>query len=499
VFDLEMMEATGSCAGIENYSRYLTGRKPGEPPPTLFEYVPDNALVFVDESHVTVSQARRHVSGDFRRKATLAEYGFRLLPAWTTGRCASRNGTPCGPHGVRLGDAGPVGLDQSGGVFVEQVIRPDRPIDPPVDIPPGPHPGRRSGGRGAAGGGQGLSGAGDRADQAHAEDLTEYLHEQGIRVRTCIPTSTRSSASRSSATCGSAPSMRWWAINLLREGLDIPECALVAILDADKEGFLRSETSLIQTIGRAARNIDGRVILYADHVTSSMERAMAETNRRREKQEAYNIENNITPESVRKGITDILDSVYERDHVLISTGAGSGGEFEDAATIGHNFEAVIGDLETRMREAATDLDFEEAARLRDEIKRLRATELAVVDDPTAKRPGVSPSPRRGEGKSGRTSAGRSGASPSTSPRSTRWESRSTTRPCPTARCEGREARSSAQADARRDGARGRIGNRSRSAARAPPAGAPACGADSSGAGGDAETCANFHFRNYSRH
>jgi excinuclease ABC subunit B len=185
-------------------------------------------------------------------------------------------------------------------------------------------------------------------------------------------------------------------INLLREGLDIPECALVAILDADKEGFLRSETSLIQTIGRAARNIDGRVILYADHVTGSMERAIAETNRRRERQVAYNIENHITPESIRKGITDILDSVYERDHVLISTGAGSGGEFEDAATIGHNFEAVIGDLETRMREAATDLDFEEAARLRDEIKRLRATELAVVDDPTAKRPGaVSPAPRRG--------------------------------------------------------------------------------------------------------
>jgi excinuclease ABC subunit B len=177
-------------------------------------------------------------------------------------------------------------------------------------------------------------------------------------------------------------------INLLREGLDIPECALVAILDADKEGFLRSETSLIQTIGRAARNVDGRVILYADTVTGSMERAIAETNRRREKQAAYNAANGITPESVRRGIADILDSVYERDHVLISSGAGAGGEFDEAATIGHNFEAVIADLEMRMRAAAADLDFEEAARLRDEIKRLRSTELAVIDDPTAKHPGT---------------------------------------------------------------------------------------------------------------
>jgi excinuclease ABC subunit B len=226
-----------------------------------------------------------------------------------------------------------------------------------------------------------------------AEDLTEYLHEQGIRVRymhSDIDTIERIEIIRD-LRLGAFDALV--GINLLREGLDIPECALVAILDADKEGFLRSETSLIQTIGRAARNIDGRVILYADGVTGSMERAIAETERRREKQQEYNTANGITPESVRKGIADILDSVYERDHVLIAAGDG-GGEFGEAATIGHNFEAVIADLETRMRAAAADLDFEEAARLRDEIKRLRSTELAVIDDPTAK---FLPSSRGGEG------------------------------------------------------------------------------------------------------
>ncbi|HEY4774994.1 MAG TPA: excinuclease ABC subunit UvrB, partial [Xanthobacteraceae bacterium] len=349
LFDLEMMEATGSCAGIENYSRYLTGRKVGEPPPTLFEYVPDNALVFVDESHVTIPQLGGMYRGDFRRKATLAEYGFRL-PSCMDNRPLRFEEWDFMRPPTTCVSATPGGweLEQSGGVFVEQVIRPTGLIDPPVEVRPA-----RTQVDDLVGELGQVAGAGYRAlvtvlTKRMAEDLTEYLHEQGVRVRymhSDIDTIERIEIIRD-LRLGAFDALV--GINLLREGLDIPECALVAILDADKEGFLRSETSLIQTIGRAARNIDGKVILYADTVTGSMERAMAETSRRRDKQQAFNVANGITPESVKKGIADILDSVYERDHVLVSTGMGEGG-FEDAATIGHNFEAVIADLETRMR------------------------------------------------------------------------------------------------------------------------------------------------------
>jgi excinuclease ABC subunit B len=384
VFDLEMMEATGSCAGIENYSRYLTGRKIGEPPPTLFEYVPDNALVFVDESHVSIPQLGGMYRGDFRRKATLAEYGFRLPSCMDNRPLRFEEWDAMRPQTVAV-SATPSHweMNETRGVFVEQVIRPTGLIDPPVEVRPA-----RTQVDDLVGEVRQVALAGYRAlitvlTKRMAEDLTEYLHEQGIRVRymhSDIDTLERIEIIRD-LRLGAFDALV--GINLLREGLDIPECALVAILDADKEGFLRSETSLIQTIGRAARNVDSNVILYADKVTGSMQRAIGETNRRREKQVEYNSAHGITPESIKRSIHDIMDSVYERDHVLISTGSGEG-EFADAATIGHNFEAVIGDLETRMRAAAGDLDFEEAARLRDEIKRLRTMEMAVVDDPTVR-------------------------------------------------------------------------------------------------------------------
>src|SRR5215204_2148435 len=357
-FDIEMIEATGSCNGIENYSRYLTGRKPGEPPPTLFEYLPDNAIVFTDESHVTIPQIGGMYRGDFRRKATLAEYGFRLPSCMDNRPLRFEEWDAMRPQSVHV-SATPSKweMQQTGGVFVEQVIRPTGLVDPDVEIRPA-----RSQVDDLLGEVREVAQAGFRTlvttlTKRMAEDLTEYLHENGVRVRymhSDIDTIERIEIIRD-LRLGAFDVLV--GINLLREGLDIPECALVAILDADKEGFLRSETSLVQTIGRAARNVEGKVILYADQMTGSMTRAIAETDRRREKQVEYNTAHGITPESIKKSIGDIMNSVYERDHVLVEIG--DGGMADDVISIGHNFEAVLGDLETRMREAAADLNFEE--------------------------------------------------------------------------------------------------------------------------------------------
>ena len=380
-FDLEMIETTGSCAGIENYSRYLTGRLPGEPPPTFFEYIPDNALLFSDESHQTIPQIGAMYRGDYRRKFTLAEYGFRLPSCMDNRPLKFEEWDAMRPDSVHV-SATPAKweLEHAGGVFAEQVIRPTGLIDPPVEIRPVSK--------------DGFSQVDDVIAECRdvalkgyrtlvtvltkkmAEDLTEYMHEQGLRVRymhSDVDTLERIEIIRD-LRLGAFDILV--GINLLREGLDIPECGLVAILDADKEGFLRSETSLIQTIGRAARNVDGRVILYADSVTGSMERAMAETSRRREKQHEYNVEHGITPESIKSSIKDILASPYERDHVTVPAGVA-----EDAKPfLGSNFQATLRDLETRMREAASNLEFETAARLRDEIKRLKLMDLEFAND-----------------------------------------------------------------------------------------------------------------------
>ena len=374
IFDIEMMETTGSCKGIENYSRYLTGRNPGEPPPTLFEYLPDNALLIVDESHVTVPQIGGMYRGDYARKTVLSEYGFRL-PSCTDNRPLKFEewDTYRPPSIFVSATPGPWEMERTGGAFAEQVIRPTGLVDPVTEIRPVEkqvddllaecREVAKHGGRVLV----------TTLTKRMAEDLTEYMTEAGIRVRylhSDIDTLARIEIIRDlrkgvfDVLIG---------INLLREGLDIPECALVAILDADKEGFLRSTTSLIQTIGRAARNVDGRVVLYADVMTDSLRRALEETARRRSKQEAWNKEHGITPQTIRRDISQALQSIYEQDYVTVDALEGE----ETAEFIGKDLKATIAELERKMRAAAADLEFETAARLRDEIKRLESLDLGL--------------------------------------------------------------------------------------------------------------------------
>ena len=404
-FDLEMLEATGVCSGIENYSRYLTGRAPGEPPPTLFEFIPDNAIVFADESHVSVPQIGGMYRGDYRRKFTLAEHGFRLPSCMDNRPLKFEEWDAMRPQSIFV-SATPGGweMDRTGGVFTEQVIRPTGLLDPAVEVRPVEMQVddlldeiRKV----AANGFRTLV---TTLTKRMAEDLTEYLHEQGIRVRymhSDIDTLERIEILRD-LRLGAFDALV--GINLLREGLDIPECGLVAILDADKEGFLRSETSLVQTIGRAARNADGRVIMYADRVTGSMERALKETERRRAKQMAYNEEHGITPETVKKNVEDVLAGLYR------------GGDADMArvtATIekplpGANLAAHLEGLRAEMRKAAENLEFEEAARLRDEIKRLETVDLVVRDDPLARQSAVEAAAEAAAKAEGRSTAGRAG-------------------------------------------------------------------------------------------
>lgn len=375
IFDIEMMETTGSCKGIENYSRYLTGRNPGEPPPTLFEYLPDNALLIVDESHVTVPQIGGMYRGDYARKTVLSEYGFRL-PSCTDNRPLKFEewDTYRPPSIFVSATPGPWEMERTGGAFAEQVIRPTGLVDPVTEIRPVEkqvddllaecREVAKHGGRVLV----------TTLTKRMAEDLTEYMTEAGIRVRylhSDIDTLERIEIIRDlrkgvfDVLIG---------INLLREGLDIPECALVAILDADKEGFLRSTTSLIQTIGRAARNVDGRVVLYADVMTNSLRRALEETARRRSRQQAWNTEHGITPQTIRRDISAALQSIYEQDYVTVAALEGE----ETAEFVGKDLRATIAELERKMRAAAADLEFETAARLRDEIKRLESLDLGLA-------------------------------------------------------------------------------------------------------------------------
>ena len=381
IFDLEMIDATGSCAGIENYSRYLTGRKSGEPPPTLFEYLPSDSIIFADESHVTIPQLGGMYKGDFSRKTTLSEHGFRLPSCKDNRPLKFEEWELMRPKSIFVSATpGPWELQETGGIFSEQVIRPTGLIDPECTIKPA------------------INQVDDLIYECKsvvkkgqrvlvtvltkkmAEDLTEYMNEQNIKVRylhSDIDTLERIEILRD---LRSGVFDVLVGINLLREGLDIPECTLVAILDADKEGFLRSETSLIQTMGRAARNIDGRVILYADKITGSMERAINETKRRREKQKEYNKKHNITPESIKKNIKDILSSIYEKDHVQID----APDYLDNDLMVGNNLEKHLKVLEKKMLTCAENLDFEEAAKIRDEINRLNETSLLLLENPMMK-------------------------------------------------------------------------------------------------------------------
>ncbi|KQM64160.1 excinuclease ABC subunit B [Sphingomonas sp. Leaf17] len=374
-FDLEMIAATGSCAGIENYSRFLTGRMPGEPPPTLFEYLPENAMLFIDESHVTIGQINGMSRGDHRRKLTLAEYGFRLPSAIDNRPLRFNEWDAMRPQTTYVSATpGSWEMEQTGGVFAEQVIRPTGLIDPPVEIKPVEEQVQDLIVEAQKTTALGYRTLVTTLTKRMAEDLTEYMHEAGIKVRymhSDVETLERIELIRD-LRLGVYDVLI--GINLLREGLDIPECGLVAILDADKEGFLRSETSLIQTIGRAARNVDGRVILYADRVTGSMERAMNETNRRREKQIAYNTEHGITPTTIKRNIGDIIAHVASGDQVTVEI------DEDRPHMVGHNLRAYIEDLEKQMRKAASDLEFETAGRLRDEIRQLENEELGLPVD-----------------------------------------------------------------------------------------------------------------------
>ena len=402
-FDIEMLEATGVCNGIENYSRYLTGRNPGEPPPTLFEFIPDHAIVFADESHVSIPQIGGMYRGDYRRKFTLAEHGFRLPSCMDNRPLKFEEWDAMRPQSIYVSATpGKWELEQTTGIFTEQVIRPTGLLDPEVEIRPVEmqvddllDEVRK------------VSQSGYRTlvttlTKRMAEDLTEYMHEQGIRVRymhSDIDTIERIEILRD-LRLGTFDVLV--GINLLREGLDIPECGLVAILDADKEGFLRSETSLVQTIGRAARNVDGRVIMYADRITGSMERALAETNRRREKQQAYNLENGITPETVKKNVEDILAGLYKGDTDQSRVTA----NVETKLQGGSNLQAVLDGLRVDMLIAAENLEFEEAARLRDEVRRLETVELAISDDPLARQSAINAA--ENENVPGRSTAGKGG-------------------------------------------------------------------------------------------